>query len=130
MQKKLWQLVNLQTKAVLRGPENLPDNWAGIFGLAGIKEKLAELSWMGPTYSGLGWVEVVVGVEDVEEIAPDVLIKNRVKELLAATDWAMLPDVPMTVGQKQDWIAYRRALRGVKHQPKFPHNVQWPVAPE
>jgi len=127
VQKKLWQLVNLQTKAVLRGPEKLPDNWAGIFGLAGIKEKLAELSWMGPTYSGLGWVEVVV---DVEEIPPDVLIKNRVRELLAATDWAMLPDVPMTVEQKQDWIAYRRALRGVKHQLKFPHNVQWPVAPE
>lgn len=127
VQKKLWRLINLKTQAVLKGPEKLPDNWAGIFGLAGIKDKLHELSWMGPSYAGLGWEEIVV---DVEEVPPEVLVKNRVRELLAATDWTMLPDVPMTVGKKQDWIAYRRALREVKHQPKFPHNIQWPAPPE
>ena len=127
VQKKLWQLVNLKTQDVLRGPEKLPDNWAGIFGLAEIKEKLHELSWMGPSYSGLGWIEVVV---EIEQIDPEVLVKNRAKELLGVTDWVMLPDVPMTVGQKQDWIAYRRALREIKNQLQFPHTVQWPVAPE
>ena len=82
---------------------------------------------MGPTYYGLGWVEVVV---EIEEIDPEVLVKNRAKELLSTTDWVMLPDVPMTVGQKQNWIAYRRALREVKNQSGFPQTVQWPVAPE
>ena len=127
IQKKLWQLVNIKTRAVLRGPEELPDNWAGIFGLAGIKDKLYELSWMGPSYAGLGWEEIVV---DVEEVPPEILIKNRVRELLSATDWTMLPDVPMTVGEKQGWIAYRMALREVKNQSKFPNYVDWPVAPE
>ena len=82
---------------------------------------------MGPTYCNLGWVEVIV---EVEQPSPEALIKNRVRELLAATDWTVLPDVPMTVGEKQNWIAYRRALREVKYQPKFPHTIQWPVAPE
>ena len=126
-QKKLWQLVNIETRVVLRGPEELPDNWAGIFGLAGIKYKLSELSWMGPSYAGLGWEEVVV---EVEEVPPEVLVKIRVRELLAATDWVMLPDVPMTVGEKQKWVAYRMALRSVKTQSKFPHHIDWPVAPE
>lgn len=56
----------------------------------------------------------------------------RVRELrqhrLANTDWTMLPDVPMTVERRQQWQAYRQALRDITDQPD-PFNIVWPTPP-
>jgi hypothetical protein len=41
----------------------------------------------------------------------------------------MLPDVPMTKGDKIKWEEYRRALREIKLQTGFPDNVIWPEKP-
>jgi hypothetical protein len=55
---------------------------------------------------------------------------DRAKKMLAESDWSMLPDVPMTSGDKALWIEYRRGLREIRLQPGFPDNIQWPKAPE
>ena len=55
---------------------------------------------------------------------------NCAKELLAKSDWSMLPDVPMTAAEKDAWVEYRRALRDIRLQSGFPDNIQWPVRPE
>ena len=47
---------------------------------------------------------------------------------LAATDWTQLPDVPMTVERRQQWVTYRQALRDVTDQPD-PFNIVWPAPP-
>jgi hypothetical protein len=50
--------------------------------------------------------------------------------MLAESDWSMLPDVPMTAGNKALWVEYRRALREIRLQAGFPDNIQWPKSPE
>jgi hypothetical protein len=49
--------------------------------------------------------------------------------MLAESDWSVLPDVPMTSGDRALWIEYRRALRDIRLHPDFP-NMAWPVRPE
>ena len=48
--------------------------------------------------------------------------------LLAASDWAVLPDAP--VADEQDWKDYRQALRDVPQQNGFPTDINWPTKPE
>ena len=48
---------------------------------------------------------------------------------LAATDWTALPDVPLSEERRQQWQAYRQALRDVTDQPD-PVNIVWPVPPQ
>lgn len=79
----------------------------------------------------MGWVEVE---GDLPKPPPEATLeekeKLRVKELLDNSDWAMMPDVPMTVGEKEKWIKYRADLRQVKNQSGFPNNIIWPQRPE
>ena len=98
--------------------------------MSGVVDRIGDLSWLGEAYVGLGWV--VVGdapAEPAQATAAD-LAWDRAKKMLAESDWSMLPDVPMTVGQKSGWIAYRKALREVRLQAGFPNNIQWPAKPE
>lgn len=50
--------------------------------------------------------------------------------MLVESDWAVLPDVPMTAGDRAEWIEYRRGLREIRLQTGFPDNIQWPKAPK
>ena len=45
---------------------------------------------------------------------------------LAASDWAVLPDVPMSEERRQAWAAYRQALRDITRQPD-PFKIYWPT---
>lgn len=47
--------------------------------------------------------------------------------LLAACDKTQLEDAPFN---KQAWAKYRKELRDITKQSKFPESIQWPVAPE
>jgi len=53
------------------------------------------------------------------------LIKRR--ELLEASDWTQLPDVPLET--KALWATYRQALRDITDQPGYPTNISWPEPP-
>ncbi|MBS1198682.1 MAG: putative phage tail fiber protein [Proteobacteria bacterium] len=48
---------------------------------------------------------------------------------LAACDWTMLPDAPLSAAQVSSWQTYRQALRDLTDQAGFPAAVVWPVAP-
>ena len=54
-------------------------------------------------------------------------VRAQRNQLLAATDWSQLPDVPQSI--KDFWAPYRQALRDVTSQADFPNDVVWPVAP-
>jgi hypothetical protein len=55
------------------------------------------------------------------------VIRSRRDQLLAASDWTQLPDVPITT--REAWAVYRQALRDLTKQPGFPNNIQWPDEP-
>lgn len=48
---------------------------------------------------------------------------------MAACDWTMLPDAPVTIAQRDAWMAYRAALRDISLQDGFPTDIQWPIIP-
>ncbi len=96
--------------------------------MAGIQDRIGNLSWLGDSYADQGWV--VVGETSSSAATSDeaALVWERAKALLRDSDWTMLSDVPMTASVKDSWIEYRRALRDIRLQPEFPI-VTWPVKP-
>jgi hypothetical protein len=126
----LWQLKNLKTGAALNEPQKLPENWGPIFGMSGFIDRIGDLSWLGADYAGMGWVVVGEAPPDPVQATAADLAWEQAKALLRDSDWSMLPDVPMTVGQKAGWMEYRKGLREIRLQAGFPSNIQWPKAPE
>lgn len=121
-----WQLKKISTGEALNAPQHLPENWGPIFGLAGFKEKLGDLSWVG--LDDQGWFEVDVNI-DIGLSTPGDIAWEKAKKLLIESDWSMLSDVPMIDGDREKWIIYRRALREIKSQAGFPSDITWPMIP-
>lgn len=69
-----------------------------------------------------------VTVEEVPETADE--IRARRDRLLAATDWAVLPDSPLDAQSLETVKTYRQALRDVPQQEHFPGAITWPRMPE
>ena len=71
------------------------------------------------------------GEVTVEEVADDAdEIRARRDRLLAATDWAVLPDSPLDTQSLEAVKTYRQALRDVPQQEHFPSAITWPRMPE
>jgi hypothetical protein len=128
--KKLWQLKNISTNTPLNDPQFLPENWGPIFGLSGFIDKLDNLSWLGEQYADMGWFIVGEESASMDKKMLSQIEWERAKQLLKESDWVMLPDVPMTVGEKEQWIEYRQQLREIRLQSDFPFSIEWPIAPE
>lgn len=90
---------------------------------------MGDLSWLGSEYEDLGWFAVADAPPLPQTATPEEIAWDKAKKLLAESDWAMMPDVPLLDFQKQDWIEYRKALRNIRQHPEFP-NMDWPKAPE
>ena len=56
-------------------------------------------------------------------------IRGRRDKLLSESDWAILPDVPLSEEQKIEVKTYRQALRDITAQPDL-GNIIWPEKPE
>ena len=69
-----------------------------------------------------------VTVEEVPETADE--IRARRDRLLAATDWAVLPDSPLDAQSLEAVKTYRQALRDVPQQEHFPVAITWARMPE
>lgn len=90
----------------------------------------------GDTYEGLEWLDEVQTQPTEQEVADEVTrlinqkpfdeCKAKAKQLIAATDWAVLPDVGLA--NKADFEAYRSALRAYIINPVA--EPQWPTEPE
>lgn len=125
----MWQLKKLSTGETLNEPQKLPENWGPIFGMSGVQDRLGDLSWLGDAYADQGWFVVGESSADPAPSSAAELEWEKAKGLLAASDWAVLSDVPMTAGDKALWIEYRRALREIRLQAGFPADIQWPARP-
>ena len=56
-------------------------------------------------------------------------VRDKRDELLAETDYLMMPDYPLDDEKKAAVLAYRQALRDVPEQAGFPRQIDWPVKP-
>ena len=64
-------------------------------------------------------VLVLDAVFDIEQ-KKKALIRDR-NSLLFASDWTMLPDVPLSEEKRNEWIAYRQQLRDITTDINFPN---------
>jgi hypothetical protein len=55
------------------------------------------------------------------------LVRTKRNQLIAASDWTQLPDVPLLT--KEAWVTYRQALRDLTSQAD-PHRIEWPTPPD
>lgn len=94
-----------------------------------MKDQLGDLSWLGEEFADQGWFEVE-GEEQILTASPGFIAWEKAKELLRQSDWAVLPDVSMIVEEREAWMAYRKKLREIRMQPKFPEIITWPTKPE
>ncbi len=119
----------MSTNEAINEPQKLPENWGPIFGLAGVQDRIGNLSWLGEDFTDMGWVVVGEAPAEPSEAPESLVAWNLAKKLLADSDWSMLSDVPLTSGDKALWIEYRRALREIRLQAGFPATINWPSRP-
>lgn len=50
-------------------------------------------------------------------------------KLLTESDWTQMPDAPILTSKRNEWSAYRKALRDITSQSEFPLSVVWPKMP-
>ena len=57
-------------------------------------------------------------------------VRAQQKELLYESDWtcSVIDPMPSVLAKREQWLAYRQALRDVTTQTD-PFNIQWPEAP-
>ena len=122
----MWQLRKLSTKEPLSEAGPLPDNYGPIFGLAGIKDKIGDLSWIGSAYADMGCVKL--SPEEELEILKNQ-VATRIEEEKAIANKA-LQESSLTVEQKTHWIDYLLKLDEVYLSANFDSNVRFPARPE
>jgi hypothetical protein len=76
--------------------------------------------------------EPVIDPEQAEQTARANFLVNLRKQrniLLEATDWTVMPDSPLSQQKKDDYIAYRQALRDLPQTVTY-DTLFWPVKPD
>lgn len=63
-----------------------------------------------------------------DKLADDV--RARRDKLLASCDYLMALDYPISADAREQWRAYRQALRDIPQQVGFPDNIVWPQKPK
>lgn len=71
---------------------------------------------------------VAVPAPTTEELAAQA--RSQRDALIAATDYLMASDYPLTDEKRQELTAYRQALRDVPEQSGFPTEIVWPIKPD
>jgi hypothetical protein len=99
--------------------------------LAGIQDRLGDLSWLGEAYANQGWVQVEAqppaqATRDEKVALVNAQIQQRLSESnpMVAADNAI-----MTKGKRIEWIEYRKLVKEVVLQSGYPDVVLWPTPP-
>ena len=71
--------------------------------------------------------QVVACPQSEKDAEQSSIVRDQRDILLAQSDWTMLTDVQLE--NRDDWVAYRQALRDMSSQDGFPHDITWPTKP-
>lgn len=86
----------------------------------------AKLEWLDEVQTKPTEDEVNAELARLEQQAPLDSCKSKAKELIAATDWAVLPDVGLA--NVSEFTAYRATLRNLIINPVA--DPVWPTEPQ
>ena len=121
----MWQLRRLSTNEALSEAGPLPNNWGPILGLHGFLEKIGDLSWVGPAYADLGWVEL--SNSEQEKIKSAKSAARVEAEIKAAMK--IISSEGITVEEKSSWLQYIFDLEAVSLQADFALAPVFPARP-
>ena len=76
----------------------------------------------------LSWKVEKIPDPTTEELAAQA--RSQRDALIAATDYLMATDYPLTDEKREELTVYRQALRDVPEQSGFPTEIVWPTKPE
>jgi hypothetical protein len=125
---KLWQLKNIVTNEPLTELAPLPENWNGIFGMSGFKDKIHELSWCG--FPDQGWVEVDVPDSVIDTEKNKKVVDNQIEHYLnESLEYVALDNTSISKAERAEWFEYRRLLKDIPNQPHYPNEIVWPKKP-
>lgn len=74
---------------------------------------------------GNGYPYTIARVVTTADLSSEAREKRN--QLLVASDWTQLPDVPES--SKIRWASYRQQLRDIPQQENFPDSIIWPSQP-
>lgn len=92
----------------------------------GIQERLGDLSWLGPDYEDLGWVELTEA--DIRSIKESEAMSRVDAEKALAVE--ALNDPNIVVGDKIAWNEYLLALDAVCLCPDLDCDPKFPIRPD
>lgn len=77
------------------------------------------------------WTLVDASDDEIAERTTNMAsyVRRKRNDKLAACDWTVLTDSPLTTAKKTEWKAYRTALRNISAAEGFPHTMEWPTEP-
>ena len=78
----------------------------------------------------IDWLQIKTAeqIQAEKDEAAWASVRSRRDHLLAACDWAVLPDVDHP-GGRDAWIEYRAKLRDLPKKTKDPRAPEWPTPP-
>lgn len=98
----------------------------------------AQWTLNGDDYAGLTWLDDTPKPtkKTLDDAWPQVQsdlawaeVRKQRDELLAASDWTMMPDTPLSDPDRAAAAVYRQRLRDVPQDNADPHTITWPTAP-
>jgi hypothetical protein len=122
----MWQLRKLSTNEALSEAGPLPNNWGPIFGLNGFLDKISDLSWVGPDYQDMGWIEIP---EQEQKQIREAQVHARIDSEKVIANTA-LSALQLTVGEKIAWNDYLLALDSVCLCADFDCDPKFPIRPD
>ena len=77
------------------------------------------------------WNVVELTAEELQKKTDSKAAGARIErdQKLAASDWTVLADSPLTTAKKTEWKAYRTELRNITAAEGFPNSISWPTEP-
>lgn len=99
--------------------------------MAGIQDRLGDLSWLGEAYANQGWVQVdaqppaeATREEKIAAVAAQIAQRINESDPMVAADNAI-----MTKGKRIEWLEYRKQVKEVILQAGYPNTILWPTPP-
>lgn len=89
--------------------------------------KLADEAYLRRTLEFYGYT---VGDELLTDENRARVAREKRDQLLAETDYLLMPDYPIEAAVLEVLKTYRQALRDIPEQSGFPKTIEWPSKPE
>ena len=93
--------------------------------MAGIQDRIGDLSWVGPYYADMGWVELSTAEQEAIRLT-QVLARVSEEKKVATT---ALSNATLTVDGKAAWINFLLALDLVPLQASVTTTPNFPARP-